>query len=882
MHFSKIYNVLYQYVCFHFSAAIAPIFVSVIFISLFNYVNLTRIYIIKLCNLLITYLFPNFKLIIDIIFNFIQKSIIYFNIIYNYLYYYILFASVYINKSNLYKYIYSTNHKTIGLLYIYLGTFIGIIAVILSILIRIELSFPSNQLFMGNNQLYNMFVTVHGLLMLLFVLMPIVFGGFGNILIPILIGTNDMAFPRLNSLSFWMLLPSILLLIISMFVELGVGTGWTLYPPLSNYLYHSSPSIDLVIFSLHLSGISSILSSINFIITILELRITPLYSLPLYSWSIFVTSILIIIVIPVLAGAITLLLLDRNFNTSFYDVLGGGDPILFQHLFWFFGHPEVYVLVLPIFGIISQIIPTFSNRGIFGKSSMIYAIWTIGFVGLIVWAHHMYTIGMNVDSRAYFTAASMIIGIPTGVKIFSWIATLWNSSIEIRTPVLFCIGFLLLFTIGGLTGIIVANSGIDIVVHDTYYVVAHFHYVLSLGVVFGIFAAFYYWIPKILGIYYNEMYGQMHFWITFIGVNLTFFPMHFLGLAGMPRRIPDYPDIYMSWNLLSTYGSYVSLIGLLLYIYILYKLMLDYKIYNNSIIDNIWFVFSKTIDGLLNQLSISNTILASVINMTSKLKESIQNAFYYKLYIYTQLISVNNVNYLNAHSTHLISSVNLFVLKFRQLKRTAIILNKIILFSNFKCIWNNLNYIFSHFKNEEANNIMYLVYYFLHNFLIGYSSTSNFFRFHNIVFKQYYEHLTQLLNLKIRNNKSVPKNIKSIKIKYSIHTIITVISSNVTPIINIGVFINNLNKLTLLVTLPYVKVISYELVLPTPLNQHTHIESAYLISRLNIHTKIHENSLFRHVQLIYKLFGKMLGTNTANIYQNSKLHIALAAINNNQ
>lgn len=494
--------------------------------------------------------------------------------------------------------VYTTNHKMIGLLYIYSGITIGFTAIVMSLLIRIELSFPGNQIFLGNTQLYNSFVTAHGLLMLLFVLMPIVFGGFGNILVPLLLGTNDMAFPRLNNLSFWLIIPASLLLFISMFAELGIGTGWTLYPPLSNYFFHSGPAVDLCIFSIHLIGISSILSAINFITTIVCNTIKPLYTLPLYIWSIIITSSLVIIVMPVLAGAVTLLLCDRNFNTSFFDPIGGGDPILFQHLFWFFGHPEVYILAIPIFGMMSQIIPTFARKPIFGKTSMLYAMFTIGLIGLLVWAHHMYTVGMNVDSRAYFTAASMVIGVPTGVKIFSWIATLWGTDFQMRTPVLFCIGFLIVFTLGGLTGLIVANAGIDIAVHDTYYVVAHFHYVLSLGVVFGIFAGIYYWLPKLTGYMYNETLAQSHFWITFIGVNITFFPMHFLGLAGMPRRILDYPDIYSGWNSVCTFGSYLSFIGLLLFIYIIYDCMY-FKLECTNTIElppNPWLYYSKDID----------------------------------------------------------------------------------------------------------------------------------------------------------------------------------------------------------------------------------------------------------------------------------------------
>lgn len=522
-------------------------------------------------------------------------------------------------------YVYTTNHKVIGMLYIYFGIFIGFIAMIMSIMIRIELCFPGDQIFLGNTQLYNIFVTMHGLLMLLFVLMPIVFGGLGNLLIPLFICSNDMSFPRLNNLSFWLLVPSTLLLLSSTVVEFGVGTGWTLYPPLSNYLFHSGPSIDMCILSLHLAGISSILSAINFIVTILDSSVKSLQGQFLYVWSILITSVLVIIVMPVLAGAITLLLIDRNFNTSFYDSCGGGDPILFQHLFWFFGHPEVYILVLPIFGIISHIIPIYTRKHIFGKVSMVYAMLTIGFIGLFVWAHHMYTVGLNVDSRAYFTAASMIIGIPTGVKVFSWVATFWNSTFHLRTPILFCAGFLLLFTMGGLTGLVVANSGIDIAIHDTYYVVAHFHYVLSLGVLFGIFAAIYYLAPKFTGVMYNETLAQTHFWITFIGVNLTFFPMHILGLAGMPRRIMDYADVYIFWNYISTYGSFVSLVGLLLFIYIVYDCMvlsIDSEVDRAVILKkkqwffNVWLYHSRDLDfNVINIYTIIHGYILAITNV---------------------------------------------------------------------------------------------------------------------------------------------------------------------------------------------------------------------------------------------------------------------------
>ncbi|MFN7051789.1 MAG: cytochrome c oxidase subunit I [Rhodobacteraceae bacterium GWE1_64_9] len=510
----------------------------------------------------------------------------------------------------------STNHKDIGILYLFTGGLVGLISVLFTVFMRLELMEPGVQymcmegtrLFADaaqtctpNGHLWNVSITAHGILMMFFVVIPALFGGFGNYFMPLQIGAPDMAFPRLNNLSYWLYVAGTSLAVASVFSpggndQLGSGIGWVLYPPLSTS--EAGYSTDLAIFGVHLSGASSILGAINIITTFLNMRAPgmTMHKVPLFAWSVFVTAWLILLSLPVLAGAITMLLTDRNFGTTFFQPSGGGDPILYQHILWFFGHPEVYIVIVPGFGIASQVIATFSRKPIFGYLPMVYAMVGIGVLGFVVWAHHMYTVGMSLTQQSYFMMATMVIAVPTGIKIFSWIATMWGGSIEFKTPMLFSLGFLFLFTIGGVTGIVLSQAGVDRAYHDTYYVVAHFHYTMSLGAAFCIFSGVYFWIGKMSGRQYPEWAGKLHFWMMFIGANLTFFPQHFLGRQGMPRRYIDYPEAFAYWNKISSYGAFLAFASFVFFIGIVFYTLFFGKRVTEK---NYWNEYADTLEWTL-------------------------------------------------------------------------------------------------------------------------------------------------------------------------------------------------------------------------------------------------------------------------------------------
>ncbi|MBC7207248.1 MAG: cytochrome c oxidase subunit I, partial [Methyloversatilis sp.] len=474
------------------------------------------------------------------------------------------------HPSGLMRWVTTTNHKDIGSMYLWFSFAMFIVGGIMALVIRAELFQPGLQVVDPDR--FNQMTTLHGLIMVFGAIMP-AFVGFANWMIPLMIGASDMAFARMNNWSFWLLPPAAILLTTSLLVPGGAAaSGWTLYPPLTVQM---GIGMDMAIFAVHILGISSIMGSINIVTTILNMRAPgmTLMKMPLFCWTWLITAYLVIAVMPVLAGAVTMILTDRHFGTSFFNAAGGGDPVLYQHIFWFFGHPEVYIIAIPAFGVVSQVIPAFSRKPLFGYASMVYATSSIAILSFIVWAHHMYTVGMPVAGQLYFMFATMLIAIPTGVKVFNWVATMWRGSLTFETPMLFSIGFLFLFTLGGFSGLVLSMTAVDVQLHDSYYVVAHFHYVMVAGALFSAYAGAYYWLPKWTGHMYDEKLGKLHFWLSLIFFNMTFFVQHFLGLAGMPRRIPDYSLQFAEFNMISSIGAFGFGLSQLVFLVVVLKCM---------------------------------------------------------------------------------------------------------------------------------------------------------------------------------------------------------------------------------------------------------------------------------------------------------------------